>query len=158
MRKILLAALAATALAPSIASAQTAGEVRRSQREVTRDQREVNRDLARGDFREAREDARETRRDQREVREDWQDYRRSHRGVYNRPAYVAPRGYRYRPVVVGTTLRPAFWGSRYRIGNYNTYRLPYPGRNRMYVRYGNDVLLINARNGRVIRVYDRFFW
>ena len=144
MRKLLFAAVAATLLVPGVASAQSA-------REVRQDQREVRRDVARGDFREARED-------QRELREDWRDYRRTHRGVYNRPAYVAPRGYRYRPVVAGTTLRPAFWSSRYRIGNYNTYRLPYPGRNRMYVRYGNDVLLINARNGRVIRVYDRFFW
>ena len=144
MRKLLFAAVAATMLVPSVASAQSA-------REVRQDQREVRRDVARGDYREARED-------RRELREDWRDYRRTHRGVYNRPAYVAPRGYRYRPVVVGTTLRPAFWGPRYRVSNYSTYRLPYPGRNRMYVRYGNDVLLINARNGRVIRVYDRFFW
>jgi Ni/Co efflux regulator RcnB len=155
---MLLVALAATALAPSIASAQTASEVRRSEREVSRDQREVDRDLARGDYQEAREDARETRRDRREVREDWQDYRRAHRGVYHRPAYVAPRGYRYRPVAAGTRLNHAFWGSRYRIGNYDRYRLPYPGRNRIYVRHGNDVLLINARNGRVIRVFNRFFW
>ena len=144
MRKLLFAAVAATMLVPSVASAQSA-------REVRQDQREVRRDVARGDYREARED-------RRELREDWRDYRRTHRGVYNRPAYVAPRGYRSRPVVVGTTLRPAFWGPRYRVSNYSTYRLPYPGRNRMYVRYGNDVLLINARNGRVIRVYDRFFW
>lgn len=158
MRKILLAALAATALVPSIAIAQTAGEVRRDQREVARDQREVNRDLARGDYREAREDARETRRDRRETQRDWRDYRQTHRRDFTRPAYVAPRGYRYRPVAIGATLNRSFWSSRYRIGNYNTYRLPYPGRNRMYVRYGNDVLLINARNGRVIRVYNRFFY
>lgn len=144
MRKLLFAAVAATMLVPSVASAQSA-------REVRQDQREVRRDVARGDYREARED-------RQELREDWRDYRRTHRGVYNRPAYVAPRGYRYRPVVVGTTLRQAFWGPRYRVSNYSYYRLPYPGRNRMYVRYGNDVLLINARNGRVIRVYDRFFW
>jgi Ni/Co efflux regulator RcnB len=144
MRKLLFAAVAATMLVPSVASAQSA-------REVRQDQREVRRDLARGDYREARED-------RRELREDWRDYRRTHRSVFTRPVYVAPRGYHYRPVAVGTTLNHAFWGSRYRIGNYNTYRLPYPGRNRMYVRYGNDVLLINARTGRVIRVYDRFFW
>jgi Ni/Co efflux regulator RcnB len=155
---MLLAALAATVVVPTIASAQTAGEVRRSQREVVRDQREVNRDLARGDYREAREDARETRRDRREAREDWQDYRRSHRNVFNRPAYVGPRGYRYRQVTVGTTLNRAFWAPRYRIGKYSTYRLPNPGRGRMYVRHGNDVLLINARTGRVMRVYNRFFW
>jgi len=144
MRKLLFAAVAATMLVPSIASAQSA-------REVRQDQREVRRDVARGDFREARED-------RRELREDWRDYRRTHRGVYNRPAYVAPRGYRYRPVTVGVSLNRAFWAPRFRVSNYNHYRLPNPGRNRMYVRYGNDVLLINARNGRVIRVYDRFFW
>ena len=69
-----------------------------------------------------------------------------------------PRGYRYRPVLAGATLNRLFWGSNYRIGNYAAYRLPYPGRNRMYVRYGNDVLLINARNGRVIQVYNGFFY
>jgi len=144
MRKLLVAAIAATVLVPSAASAQSA-------REVRQDQREVRRDVARGDFQEARED-------RRELREDWRDYRRTHRNVYNRPAYVAPRGYRYRPVVIGTTLNQRFWAPRYRIRNYDTYRLPYPGRNRVYVRYGNDVLLINARTGRVIRVYNRFFW
>jgi Ni/Co efflux regulator RcnB len=144
MRKLLFAAVAATMLVPGVANAQSA-------REVRHDQREVRRDIARGDYREAREDRRETR-------EDWRDYKRSHRGVYHRSAYVAPRGYRYRQVAVGANLDRAFWGSRYRIGSYGTYRLPYPGHNRMYVRYGNDVLLINGRNGRVIRVYDRFFW
>lgn len=144
MRKLLLAAFAASVLVPGAASAQSA-------REIRHDQREVRRDVARGDYQEARED-------RRELREDWRDYRRTHRGLYNRPAYVAPRGYRYRPVVIGTTLNHRFWAPRYRIGNYDAYRLPYPGRNRIYVRYGNDVLLINARTGRVIRVYNRFFW
>ncbi len=158
MRKLMLAAIAATILVPGVASAQSSREVRQDRRETTRDSREVRRDVARGNVREAREDRRELREDRRETREDWRDYRRSHRNVYHRSAYVAPRGYRYRRVTVGANLDRAFWGSRYRIGNYATYRLPYPGRNRVYVRYGNDVLLINARNGRVIRVYDRFFW
>jgi Ni/Co efflux regulator RcnB len=158
MRKLLFTALAACTLIPSVASAQTAGEIRRDNREVARDRREVNRDLARGRIQEAREDARETRRDQRETQRDWRDYRRTHRGVFTRPAYIAPRGYRYRPVVVGTTLRSPFWSSRYRIGNYAAYRLPYPGRNRAWVRYGDDVVLINVRNGRVITVYNNFFY
>lgn len=158
MRKILLVALAATALAPSVATAQSAREVRHDQREVARDQREVDRDLAKGKYQEAREDAGETRRDQRETQRDWRDYRQSHRGVFHRPAYVGPRGYRYRPLSIGATLDRMFWGSNYRLGNYATYRLPYPGRHRMYVRYGNDVLLVNSRNGRVVAVYHNFFW
>ena len=158
MRKLLLATFAATALVPSIASAQTAGEIRRDHREVAKDQREVNRDLAKGKFKEAREDARETRSDQRETSRDWQDYRRTHRSVFTRPAYVAPRGYRYRRVAVGSTLNRLFWGPNYRIGSYATYRLPNPGPNRAWIRYGNDVVLINTRNGRVITVYNDFFY
>ena len=158
MRKLLLAAFAATVLVPSVASAQSAGEIRRDQREVAKDKREVNRDLAKGKIQEAREDARETRRDQRETQRDWRDYRQSHRGVFTRPAYVAPRGHRYRRVAVGATLNRLFWGPNYRIGSYAAYRLPNPGRNRAWVRYGNDVLLINTRNGRVITVYNDFFY
>ena len=158
MRKLLLAAIAATALAPTAATAQTAGEVRRDQREVARDQREVDRDLAKGKLQEAREDARETQRDRNETNRDWQDYRRTHRHVFDRSAYVAPRGYRYHPVAVGATLNRAYWGPHYRVANYSTYRLPYPGRHRAYVRYGNEVLLINTYNGRVLAVYNDFFY
>jgi Ni/Co efflux regulator RcnB len=158
MRKTLLAALAATFIIPTAASAQTAGEIRRDNREVAHDQREVNRDLAKGNYQEAREDARETQRDRNETNRDWQDYRRTHRSAFNRSAYVAPRGYRYHPVAVGATLNRAFWGTRYRVNNYSNYRLPYPGHNRTYVRYGNEVLLVNSRNGRVLAVYNNFFY
>jgi Ni/Co efflux regulator RcnB len=158
MRKLLLAAAAATVLAPAVASAQSAHEVRNDQREVAQDQRKVNHDVARGDWNKARKDQQETREDKRETRDDWQDYRKTHRSTYHRPAYHAPRGYRYRPVVVGNSLHRVFWGSTYRINNYSTYRLPSPGYHRAYVRYGNDVVLIDTRTGRVIRVYDAFFW
>jgi Ni/Co efflux regulator RcnB len=158
MRTLLLAALAATALVPTGVSAQTRSEVRHDQREINQDRREIRRDLRRGDYREARRDSRELRRDQRERNRDWRDYRRTHRSVFNRRAYVAPRGYRYRPIAVGAILNNAFWARPYWVNNYSTYRLPYPGRNRTYVRYGNDVLLINTRNGRVIAVYNNFFW
>jgi Ni/Co efflux regulator RcnB len=145
MRKILIAALAATTLIPAgAASAQSA-------REVRQDQREVRRDVARGDFREAR-------RDRRELREDWQDYRRAHRDQYRQRAYVAPRGYRYRTVGIGSVLNGAFLGRSYWVGDYGRYRLPQPGFNQRYVRYGDDVLLVNVRTGRVIRVYNNFYW
>ena len=158
MRKILIAAVAASLALPAAAYAQSAGEVRHDQREVRKDQREVNRDLARGKFKEAREDARETREDRKELREDWRDYRNTHRNAFHRSAYVAPRGLKYRPVAVGANLNRAFFGKPYWVSNYSAYRLPNPGPGLTYVRYGNDVLLVNSRTGRVIRVYDRFFW
>ena len=158
MNKLLIAALAASALVPAVASAQGMGEIRRGQQEVRQGQREVQRDMARGDYREAREDRQEVREDRRELREDWRAYRQSNREVFRGSRYYAPRGYRYRPVTVGYTFRPAFYSSRYWISDPMRYRLDSPGRFRRYIRYGNDVILINTRNGRVIRVYRDFFW
>ena len=73
-------------------------------------------------------------------------------------AYVGPRGYRYRPVAVGYRLQPAYYGSRYVIADPYRYRLPRATGVNRWVRYGNDVLLVNSRNGRVVTVYDRFFF
>lgn len=157
MRKILLAALAVTVLVPSVATAQSGREVRSDRREVTQDSREVRRDVARGQFNEAQRDNRELREDRRELREDWQDYRRTHRSAFHRPAYNAPRGLRYRPVAVGARIAAGFYGRPYWVG-YTNYRLPRPGANQQYVRYGNDVLLVNVRTGRVVRVFSGFFW
>ena len=158
MRKILIAALAASALVPSVATAQSAREVYQSRREVTQDRREMRRDIARGDWREAREDRRELRDDRRELREDWQDYRRAHRNEFRRDAHVAPRGLRYRTVGVGTQLNAGFYGRNYWLNDYSRYRLPRLGASQQYVRYGNDVLVVNVRSGRVLRVYRDFFW
>lgn len=163
MRKIIMAAIAASTLVPATlipiaAQAQSAREVRESQREYRRDQRdlrEAQRYGNRGDIREARRDVRESRR---EVREDWRDYRRSHRNVYRRQAYVGPRGYAYRPIAAGHRFEPQYYGSRYQVNNYSTYRLPAPRRGTRWVRYGNDVALVNVNNGRVLQVHDRFFW
>lgn len=159
MRTIIFAALAATVLTPVAAGAQSYGEVRQSQREV----RESRRDLAaaraygdRGDIRRARQELRE---DRREVREDWRDYRRTHRNVYTRPAYGGPRGYRYRPVAVGYRFAPAYYGRDYWINDYRTYRLPRPGYGyQRWIRYGNDVVLVDTRSGRTVQVYNRFFY
>ncbi|MGN6271358.1 MAG: RcnB family protein [Sphingomonas sp.] len=144
MRSMVFAAVAASLLVPSIASAQSA-------REVRRDQREVRKDIRHGNYREARED-------RREMREDWRDYRRAHRNVYHRPAYVGPRGWRYRPVTVGYRFAPAYYGRNYWVNDWQTYRLPRPGAHQRWVRYGNDVVLVNTRTGRVIAVNNGFFW
>jgi len=143
MRMMLLAAVAAAALVPSGVSAQSAKEVRH-------DEREINKDIAKGHIQEAHED-------QNELREDWRAYRRTHPDVFNRPDFVWPNGYSYNALTVGATLADVFLGDQYRIDDFATYRLPYPGEHRAWVRYGNDALLISKRTGRVITVYTDFF-
>lgn len=158
MRKIMIAALAAAALTPVAANAQSYGEVRHDRREVRQDRRDLQdarRTGDRGDVRDARQELRE---DRQERREDWQDYRRTHANVYRRGGYNAPRGYNYRPVTVGYRFQPAQYGRNYWINDYATYRLARPGYNQRWVRYGNDVVLIDIRSGGVRRVLNRFFY
>jgi len=160
MRKFIIAALAAATILPAgAASAQSAGEVRRDQREVRRDQRDLARARANGDRGDIRSARQELREDRQETREDWRDYRRSHRDVYARGGYAGPRGYRYRPVAVGYRFAPQYYGRSYWINDYGTYRLPRPGFGyQRWVRYGNDVVLVDTRSGRVVQVYNRFFY
>jgi Ni/Co efflux regulator RcnB len=157
MRKAILLGLLAATVTPVMASAQTP-ELRHDRREIREERRDL-RDAQRygdhRDVREAREDLRDARR---EHREDWRDYRRTNRNVYHQPAYVGPRGYRYRPVVVGHRFEPAYYGRRYIVADPWRYRLPAANGDRRWVRYGNDVALVNIRNGRVIQVYNSFFW
>ncbi|WP_380872767.1 hypothetical protein ACFB49_36800 [Sphingomonas sp. DBB INV C78] len=157
MRKLILTALIAATAFPVAASAQT-NELRRDRQDIRQEQRDVRqaqRYGSRDDVRDQRKDVKQARQ---EYREDWRDYRRDHREVYKRPAYRGPRGYAYRPMSVGARLAPAYYGSRYVISDPYRYRLPAPAAYARWVRYGNDVLLVNARTGRVIEAHRAFFW
>ena len=158
MRKIMIAALAAATLAPVAANAQSYGEVRRDTREVRQDRRDVQDARRYGDRGDVRDARRELREDRQERREDWRDYRRTHGDVYRRGAYNAPRGYRYRPVTVGYRFQPGYYGRNYWINDYQTYRLARPGYNQRWVRYGNDVALVDIRSGIVASVFNSFFY
>lgn len=140
MRKfILLAAMAATIM-PSAAMAQRHNQSRGDRHEVRRDRHEV------------RQDRHDVRRDRRDVRRDRHQSRRH-------LSYVAPyRNWSYRPVGIGYRLRPAFYGSRYYINDYGAYGLRTPRRFERWVRYGNDLLLVDIRNGRVLNVVHYRYW
>ena len=95
---------------------------------------------------ELRRDRQEIRQDQRELRQDRREYRRDRR------AYVAPvRGWRYQRVNRGYRLRPVFWSPRY-VVDYRLYRLRAPYGYQRWIRYGDDLVLVNIRTGRVIEV------
>ena len=156
MRKFILAALMAATVIPAAAQAQSYGEVRHDNREVRQDRRDVARAQAYGDRHDVRDARQELREDRRDRREDWRDYRQGHRDAFRGPAYVGPTGYRYRPVVVGYRFAPTYYAQRYWIDPIR-YRLPAAPAWQRYVRYGNDVALVNVRTGRVIAIYNGFF-
>lgn len=160
MRKFILAtAVAATLLPAGSVMAQSYGEVRRDTHELRQDRRDLRDAQWRGDRGDIRDARRELREDRRDRREDWRDYRRAHPEVYRGAAYVGPvRGWRYQPVTVGYRFQPAFYGQRYWVDP-TRYRLPAPryGYQR-WVRYGNDVVLVNTRSGRAVTVYNSFFY
>lgn len=100
---------------------------------------------------ELRHDRREVRQDRREVVQDRRELRR------DRARYVSPyRGWNYRRVNRGYVLRPVFWGPRYVI-DYRYYHLRAPYGYQRWIRYGDDLLLVDIRNGRVLEVlYGRY--
>src|SRR4051812_20142705 len=92
-------------------------------------------------------------------RYDWQGYRHSNRNLYHVGPYYSPyRGYGYNRFSIGIFLDPFFYGQQYWIGDPWQYRLPpaYPGT--QWVRYYNDVLLVDVYTGEVLDTIYDFFW
>jgi Ni/Co efflux regulator RcnB len=158
MRKTIIVGLMAATMLPAMASAQT-HELRKDRQDIRQEQRDVNRSVRRGDSpREVRDQRNDVREARQEYRQDWRDYRQNHRDVYRQQRYVGPRGYAYRPVAVGYRFAPVYYARNYWISDPWRYRLPAAAGNRRWVRYGNDVVLVNIRTGRVIDVNRNFFW
>ncbi|WP_448660197.1 RcnB family protein [Sphingomonas sp. CJ99] len=170
MLMLLMAAVAMPVIAmPSAAQAQVR-ELRRDRQDVREERRELRQAYRRGNPREIREERRDLRRETRDLRQtqrrvdrnrawgnnDWRDYRARNRGVYARGNWNAP--FRYNRWSNGGRIAPAYYGQRYWIANPGRYRLP-PARGAVrYVRHYDDVLLVDTRRGRVIQVYNNFFW
>jgi Ni/Co efflux regulator RcnB len=151
MRKLILLGLMAAVAVPAAAPAQSRGEIRRDRQDVREERRELRDAQRHGDRHDIREEREELRDARRELREDRRDRRRMQ--------YVAPyRGWQYRPLRPGYQLRPAFYGPRYVIADPTRYRLPRAARNRQWIRYGDDLLLVNVRTGRVIQVVRNRYW
>ncbi len=133
MRKAILATLLAATIVPAMAQAQD------------RDQRYDRREI------------RDQRQDGRDYRGDWREYRGRHPDLYRGPAWVGPRGYRWRPVTAGYRFDPIFYDRRYWIDPYRYHLRPVVGAQR-WVRYGRDVVLVDTRSGRVIEVNNGLFY
>jgi len=93
-------------------------------------------------------------------RYDWRDYRNSNRGRFRLPRYQAPRGYAYgyRRWSPGYRLQPFFYARSYWIMDPWAYRLPPAYGPYQWVRYYDDVLLVDIETGMVVDVIHDFFW
>ena len=92
-------------------------------------------------------------------RYDWQNWRNSNRNIFRAGRYYSPyRNYGYNRFDIGIFLEPLFYGRNYWIADPWQYRLPpaYPGT--QWVRYYDDVLLIDIYTGEVLDVIYGFFW
>ena len=92
-------------------------------------------------------------------RYDWRSYRNTNRFVFHIGPYYSPyRGYGYNRFSIGQVLDSLFWGRNYWISDPYQYRLPYSPPGTQWVRYYNDVVLVDTYTGEVIDVIYDFFW
>lgn len=157
-------------------------QVRDRQRDNTRGNARDNRDTWRGNrYDNARNDGRDGwrgdrnrdyRRDdrgdhrawnrndwRRDHRYNWQNYRNSHRSIYRIGRYHSPyHNHAYRRLGIGFFLGSVFYGNQYWISDPWSYRLPAVYGPYRWVRYYDDVLLVDTYTGEVVDVIYDFFW
>ena len=79
--------------------------------------------------------------------------------VFHIGTYYSPyRNYRYHRLNIGFFLDSLFFGSRYWIDDPWRYRLPEVYGPYRWVRYYDDVLLVDIYSGEVVDVIYDFFW
>lgn len=168
MRRTIITALMAAALLPAAAQAQSREELRRDRQDIHQQQRELNQARRFGDAREVRDERRDVREARQEYREDradrnrqygrddWRHYRDDHRDVFRGNGWRAP--FRYNSFRAGVRIAPAYYGARYVIADPWRYHLPAATGYQRWVRHYNDVLLIDTRRGRVIKVIRGFYY
>lgn len=92
-------------------------------------------------------------------RYDWRGHRNRYNNYYRPGRYYAPyRNHHYSRISIGFSLGGGYYGSRYWINDPWRYRLPSAYGSYRWVRYYDDVLLVDIRNGHVVDVIHNFFW
>lgn len=87
------------------------------------------------------------------------DYRRANRFAYRPGPYYAPyRSHRYNRLQSGFFLDSLFFQSRFFINDPYAYRLPPAYGPYRWVRYYDDVILVDTYSGEVVDVIYDFFW
>ncbi len=149
-KNILTAGIMAALLVPAVASAQPQPNFYNRDHAATaskdhRDQRDQRNDR---DYRNERDHRNDSRYDNRSNQRDWRQDQR-----YNN--FRAP--FAYQRFQNGSTLRRDYYTNNYRQNWDSRWGLPRANKNQVYVRHYNDLLLVNERNGKVVRVYRDMF-
>jgi Ni/Co efflux regulator RcnB len=73
-------------------------------------------------------------------------------------AWVGPRGFAYRRFGIGERIPGILLAADFFIADYALYGLEYPGEEYVWVRDGDDAVLVDRYTGEVIEVeYDVFY-
>jgi Ni/Co efflux regulator RcnB len=92
-------------------------------------------------------------------RYDWQRYRYANRNIFRPGRYYSPyNNYGYSRFSIGLRLGSGYYSNRYWINDPWAYRLPPAYAGTRWIRYYNDVLLVDMYSGEVIDVIYDFFW
>lgn len=92
-------------------------------------------------------------------RYDWSNYRARNRTVYRLGRYNSPyANYRYSRIGIGYSLNSLFYGQNYWLSDPWQYRLPEVYGPYRWVRYYDDVVLVDIYSGEVVDVIYDFFW
>lgn len=93
-------------------------------------------------------------------RYDWNSYRNRYGDRYRMGRYDAPRGwnYGYRSFSVGIFLNSLLYSNSYWLNDPYSYRLPPAYGSMRWIRYYDDALLVDIRDGYVVDVINNFFW
>ena len=94
----------------------------------------------------------------RDHRYDWRRHRDRNRSHFRLGFYFDPFGWNYRRYNVGWRLWPSYYSSNYWLNDPWQYRLPYAPWPYKWVRYYDDVVLVNTMNGQIVDVIYDFFW
>jgi Ni/Co efflux regulator RcnB len=100
---------------------------------------------------------------------EWQQYRQNFNPrpyQFNRDAerryrwqpYMQPRGWYYQRWVFGQVLPLLFWGRDYWLDSYSDFGLMDPPYGYVWVRYGNDALLVDVESGQILSVMYGVFY
>ena len=94
---------------------------------------------------------------------DFSNFRNYHQNFraerrFHAPGYRPPQGYYARRWAWGMTLPPLFWGRQYWLMDYAIYDLPPPPFGTIWVRVGDDALLIDQTDGMIITVAYGVFY